>query len=89
MCIRDRYKAYRNYVLDYLKDIMNEKEFIVLHLSLIHIWTKNRSAKDIARDIDRLGGEINAFTNKECTCYYVHLLDEHIKKGIDLSLIHI
>ena len=25
------YKAYRNYVLDYLKDIMNEKEFIVLH----------------------------------------------------------
>ena len=39
--------------------------------------TKNRSAKDIARDIDSLGGEINAFTNKECTCYYVHLLDEH------------
>ena len=46
--------------------------------------TKNRSAKDIARDIDRLGGEINAFTNKECTCYYVHLLDEHIEKGIDV-----
>ena len=46
--------------------------------------TKNRSAKDIARDIDSLGGEINAFTNKECTCYYVHLLDEHINKGIDV-----
>lgn len=46
--------------------------------------TKNRSAKDIARDIDNLGGQINAFTNKECTCYYVHLLDEHINVGIDV-----
>ena len=46
--------------------------------------TKNRSAKDIAREIDNLGGQINAFTNKECTCYYVHLLDEHINIGIDV-----
>lgn len=46
--------------------------------------TKNRSAKDIARDIDNLGGQINAFTNKECTCYYIHLLDEHINVGIDV-----
>ena len=46
--------------------------------------TKNRSAKDLAREIDSIGGEINAFTNKECTCYYVHLLDEHINKGIDV-----
>ena len=30
--------------------------------------TKNRTAKEIARDIDNLGGQINAFTNKECTC---------------------
>ena len=46
--------------------------------------TKNRSAKDIARDIENLGGQINAFTNKECTCYYVHLLDEHINIGVDV-----
>lgn len=46
--------------------------------------TKNRTAKDIARDIDNIGGQINAFTNKECTCYYVHLLDEHINIGIDV-----
>ena len=46
--------------------------------------TKNRNAKDIARDIDNIGGQINAFTNKECTCYYVHLLDEHINIGIDV-----
>lgn len=46
--------------------------------------TKNRSAKDLARDVDKIGGEINAFTNKESTCYYVHLLDEHINTGIDV-----
>lgn len=46
--------------------------------------SKNRTAKDLAREIDNLGGQINAFTNKECTCYYVHLLDEHINIGIDV-----
>ena len=64
----------------------SEKESGVSHFieHMLFKGTKNRSAKDIARDIDRLGGEINAFTNKECTCYYVHLLDEHINKGIDV-----
>ena len=33
--------------------------------------TTNRSAKKIAEDIDRIGGQINAFTGKEATCYYV------------------
>ena len=46
--------------------------------------TKNRSAKDLAREIDNLGGVINAFTSKECTCFYVKLLDEHINIGIDV-----
>ena len=46
--------------------------------------TKNRTAKEIARQIDALGGQINAFTSKECTCYYVKLLDEHIGIGVDI-----
>lgn len=46
--------------------------------------TKNRSAKDLAREIDNLGGVINAFTSKEYTCFYVKLLDEHINIGIDV-----
>lgn len=46
--------------------------------------TKNRTSKDIASEIDNLGGQINAFTSKECTCYYVKLLDEHIDNGIDI-----
>lgn len=46
--------------------------------------TETRSAKKIAETIDDIGGTLNAFTAKECTCYYVHLIDEHIDKGIEL-----
>lgn len=46
--------------------------------------TKNRSAKRIAEEIEELGGQINAFTGKETTCYYVKLLDEHYNVGIDV-----
>ncbi|RDY24739.1 insulinase family protein [Romboutsia maritimum] len=46
--------------------------------------TKNRTSKEIASEIDNLGGQINAFTSKENTCYYVKLLDEHIDIGIDV-----
>lgn len=46
--------------------------------------TKNRTSKELASEIDNLGGQINAFTSKECTCYYVKLLDEHIDYGIDI-----
>ena len=46
--------------------------------------TRNRISKQIASEIDNLGGQINAFTSKECTCYYVKLLDSHIDIGIDV-----
>lgn len=46
--------------------------------------TKNRSAKRIAEEIEEVGGQINAFTGKEATCFYVKLLDEHIGIGIDV-----
>lgn len=46
--------------------------------------TKNRTSKQIASEIDNLGGQINAFTSKECTCYYIKLLDSHIDIGIDI-----
>lgn len=52
--------------------------------------TQNRSAKQIAEEIEELGGQINAFTGKEATCYYVKLLDEHMDVGIDIlsDIIH-
>jgi len=46
--------------------------------------TKKRTAKDIALDIDTLGGDLNAFTSKETTTFYVKILDEYLEKGIEL-----
>ncbi len=46
--------------------------------------TRKRSASDIAVAIDSLGGDINAFTSKEGTTYYIKVLDEHIEKGVEL-----
>jgi len=46
--------------------------------------TKKRTAKDIAVDIDSIGGDLNAFTSRETTTFYVKVLDEHLHRGIDL-----
>ncbi|MDP4092009.1 MAG: pitrilysin family protein [Bacillota bacterium] len=46
--------------------------------------TRNRTAKEIAEIIDNIGGQINAFTGKECTCYYTKTLDTHIDIAIDI-----
>ncbi len=46
--------------------------------------TKNRTAKEIAMEIDGVGGEINAYTAKECTCYYAKLLGQDIEIGFDV-----
>ncbi len=46
--------------------------------------TANRSAKEIAECIDAIGGQINAFTGKECTCYYTKTLDTHLGISLDI-----
>ena len=46
--------------------------------------TRKRTAKDIATEIDSLGGEMNAFTSQETTTYYVKVLDEHLADAIDI-----
>ncbi len=46
--------------------------------------TKKRSSREIANCIDALGGQLNAFTAKECTCFYVNILKEHYGVAIDL-----
>lgn len=46
--------------------------------------TSKRSAKQIAAEVDDLGGELNAFTSKECTCVYVKVLGEHAAVAIDI-----
>ncbi len=46
--------------------------------------TKHRTAKDIAEELDAVGGQLNAFTTKEFTCYYARVLDEHFDLAVDL-----
>lgn len=46
--------------------------------------TKKRSAFAIAHEIESLGGNINAFTSRNVTCYHVQLLHENLAKGIDV-----
>ncbi len=51
---------------------------------LLFKGTENRSALDIAREMDAIGGDLNAFTGKEMTCYYTRVLDEFTPKAIEL-----
>ncbi|MDF2541623.1 MAG: ymxG [Herbinix sp.] len=46
--------------------------------------TERRSAKQIADEMARIGGNINAFTSKECTSYYSSTLSEHLPIAIDI-----
>jgi predicted Zn-dependent peptidase len=46
--------------------------------------TKRRKASDIAESLEAVGGHLNAFTGKELTCYYAHILDEHLPIAIDV-----
>ena len=46
--------------------------------------TKKRTAKKIAEEMDAIGGQLNAFTSKEYTCYYARVLDTHIDLAIDV-----
>src|SRR5262249_34572667 len=46
--------------------------------------TRRRSNAEIARAIDRLGGDVDAFTTKEYTGFYVHTLDSRFAEALDL-----
>lgn len=46
--------------------------------------TKNRNAQDIAEAFDAIGGQVNAFTSKEYTCYYARVLDTYKEYAIEI-----
>jgi predicted Zn-dependent peptidase len=46
--------------------------------------TKNRSALDIARQMDSIGGNMDAFTGKETVCFNAKVLDEHLPIAVDV-----
>lgn len=51
---------------------------------LVFKGTATRSAEEIARTMDSVGGQMDAFTTKEHTCFYVQVLDEHLPLAVDL-----
>jgi predicted Zn-dependent peptidase len=53
---------------------------------LLFKGTEKRTAGDIADTIDSLGGQIDAFTSREYTCYYASVLDQHLQQALDLLI---
>jgi predicted Zn-dependent peptidase len=48
--------------------------------------TERRSAYDIAREIDQLGGAGNAFTTRENTCFHIKVLEDQLPRALDLIM---
>jgi len=46
--------------------------------------TRSRSAEDIARQVDSIGGNLDAFTAKECISFDIKVLDEHLPIALDV-----
>ena len=46
--------------------------------------TTHRTAQDIARQVDSIGGNMDAFTGKECICFNLKVLDEHLPIALDV-----
>ncbi|MCB9057374.1 MAG: insulinase family protein [Calditrichae bacterium] len=46
--------------------------------------TKSRTALEIASLLEKYGGQLNAFTGKEETCFYLHTIDSHLDEGVEI-----
>jgi predicted Zn-dependent peptidase len=51
---------------------------------LVFKGTETRTAEEVAKAVDSVGGQMDAFTTKEHTCFYVTVLDEHLPLAADL-----
>jgi len=51
---------------------------------LVFKGTQTRSARDIALAMDSIGGQVDAFTSREYTCFYAKVLDRHVDEAIEL-----
>jgi predicted Zn-dependent peptidase len=51
---------------------------------LVFKGTETRTAREIALEMDSIGGQMDAFTSKEYTCFYAKVLDEHVPVVVDL-----
>ncbi len=64
----------------------NEKNNGISHIieHMLFKGTQKRTARQIADDMSRIGGDINAYTSKECTSFYAVTLDEHLPVAIEI-----
>lgn len=63
----------------------NEKTNGYSHIieHMVFKGTKTRTAKQISEEMDELGGNLNAFTGKETTCFYTKVVPENLEKSVD------
>src|SRR3989441_5429263 len=63
-----------------------EKENGISHFleHMLFKGTTNRTAEEIARSADSIGGHLDAFTAKECTGFSMKALDEHLPRAFDV-----
>ena len=53
---------------------------------LLFKGTEKRSARSIAEEFDAMGGELNAFSAKEYTCFYAKVLDENVEEALEIMV---
>ena len=46
--------------------------------------TEKRTARQIAEEMDAVGGQLNAFTGRDCTCFYAKVIDEDLELAVDI-----
>lgn len=63
-------------------DVNNGVSHFIEHM--LFKGTERFDAKAIAEQFDAIGGNVNAFTSKEYTCYYAKVLDEHLPIAVDV-----
>ena len=51
---------------------------------LVFKGTENRTSREISLAIESVGGQMDAFTSKEYTCFYAKVLDQHLPDAVDL-----
>ncbi len=63
-------------------DINNGISHLIEHM--MFKGTNTRSAQDIAEAFDSIGGQVNAFTSREYTCYYARVIDTHKEHALEV-----
>ncbi|MEZ0327468.1 MAG: M16 family metallopeptidase [Fimbriimonas sp.] len=65
-------------------ELDNEAGITHLIEHMLFKGTEKRTAKEIAEAIEGQGGSLNAFTDKESTCYYCRVLSDSVENGVDV-----